>query len=103
MHADKGRYVHVFLVLMCHKILNPLALLRAGLGQTLEPRCSNPQGIYVAEEGSAVEVCFMVFRGSVPQMVTFSIEGSSNLGMCITRLVLIVFSLLGGLVYSTEV
>lgn len=92
MHADKRHYVHELCTCildadMSQKFLIPSVLLHAGLGQTLEPRCSNPQGIYVTEEGSAVEVCFMVIQGFMPQ-ITFSIEGSSNLGMCITRLVL---------------
>ena len=55
--------------------------LHTGLGQDLQPRCSNPQGIYVTEEGSAVEVCFMLFNGFVPPMITFSTEGTFNLGM----------------------
>ena len=35
----------------------------------------------MTEEGSAVEVCFTVFQGMVPQTVTFAIESTSNLGM----------------------
>ena len=62
-----------------------------GPGQTLEPICSNPQGIHVVGEGDSVRVCFTLFNDGdvrLPQRVNFVAESRSDLGQYNTRIVL---------------